>query len=101
MGNVAELARRIKRMSMKQTELSDMLFGKVISTSPLTIQIDPKLILTEEFLVLSETVRGLTIPVEVDGKKGTAVYHPLAVGDTVKLMRISQGKKYYVIERGG
>lgn len=95
-----KLARHIKGHQPKENELSDLVFGRVTSTSPLKIQIDNRFEVTSKFLVLSRMVKDLTITISIDGKRGSAqVFRNLQVGDRVRMLRISNGKKYYVLER--
>ena len=103
---------------------ADMMFGKVISASPLKIKVDQKLILTSAQLVLSRNVTDFRLSVTVNhttenasggsgdasfashnhgivGKKTLTVHNALTVGEEVILMQMSGGQKYIVIDRIG
>lgn len=60
-------------------------FGTVTKTDPLTVAVDQKISLTEEFLILTKTV----------------TEDALAADDEVILLRAQGGQKYVVIDRIG
>lgn len=69
----------IKRVALSAFEASNpvkLLFGKVISTDPIKIQVGEYLTLTKEFLVINGSV---------------------SVGDTITLIRCQGGQKYVVL----
>lgn len=99
-----------------------LLFGKVTSIAPLTVQVNQKLILTEEFLVLTYAVkdhyRDMTVnhmTENASGGGGDAAYaahnHPyvgrkqflihndLQVGEYVVLLKAQGGQQYLVLDR--
>jgi hypothetical protein len=79
---------------------ANMVFGKVISTSPLKIKIDQKLILTSAQLVLSKSVTNYRLSVTLDGNSKTmTVNNALKNGEEVILMQVSGGQKYIVIDK--
>lgn len=99
-----ELARIIKDCKPKDSDLSDMVYGVVSSTSPLTIRVDNRFSITSRHLILSQMVRPLSVSISVtiDGKTGTAssqVFRSLQSGDRVRMLRVSKGQKYYVLDR--
>lgn len=100
--SVDALAARLKKMSPKTSDLSDMVYGTVTSTSPLKIRVDNMTFdLDGRFLILSRMVQNLTVSITIDGKTGTAqVFRPLQSGDRVRMMRVQRGQKFYVLERG-
>ena len=68
-------------------ETTDLLFGEVMSISPLKIRVDNRFEVDEQFLILSALV------------KETAIWRGLIVGDKVRLLRVNNGQMYYIIER--
>ncbi|EKZ7015257.1 DUF2577 family protein [Listeria monocytogenes] len=95
-----ELARRIKDAKPKESDLSDIVYGLVISTSPLIIRVDNQLDIEYKFLELSQMVKNMSATVWVDGKQGSVqIFRPLQVGDKVRMLRFSKGQKFYVLER--
>lgn len=85
-------------------------FGMVMSASPLQIKIDQKLVLPEEFFILTTAVRdheqvmrswsggaaglGSAVTTKVQ------VLNGLKEGDTIVLLRVQGGQKYIVLDRG-
>ena len=59
-----------------------MVFGTVVEVDPLHIAIDSKLVLPEDFLMLS------TLMMET----------PLKEGDKVRMLRLNEGQLFYVLE---
>jgi len=103
-----QLARLIKDCQTKEGELSDLVYGVVTSTTPLTIRVDNRFSVGSRHLLLSQMVRNLSLPVTVsvtvNGESGQGtgtvqVFRPLQTGDRVKMLRVSKGQKYYVLER--
>jgi hypothetical protein len=99
-----QLARIIKDSKPKPADLSDMLYGVVTSVSPLTIRVDNRFSITSRHLLLSQMVRPLSVSVSItiDGKTGTGsaqVFRALQMGDRVRMLRVSKGQKYYVLDR--
>lgn len=95
-----KLARVIKDNRPKDSELSDLIYGLVTSINPLAIRIDNRYSVGRQHLILSQMVRNLTVTITIDGKQGTAqVFRPLQIGDHVRMLRVSKGQKFYVLER--
>jgi len=63
---ILEFIKEIKGMIPKKQELSDLVFGEVISISPLAIKIDAQLTVDEEFLILSAFVKETIIKIPVN-----------------------------------
>ena len=101
---------------------ADWCLGEVIGTSPLTIKVEQKDIVTEEFLELTDAVRDYNVDIEVNhitenrgggsgypafeshnhayvGRKRITVYNGLHVGETVILLRQAGGQSFLVVSR--
>lgn len=99
-----------------------VVYGKVISTSPLKINVEQKMTLTKEQLVLTRNVTDYEVAMTVDhateyasggsgesafashnhtyqGKKLFTVHNSLVVGDEVLMIQIQGGQSYIVIDR--
>ena len=82
------------------SDYSDIVFGTVINTSPLKIQISNQMVLTDAFLNLSREVTDYWIKVEIDGeKKKVKVLNALKGGDGVTMIRQDGGQQFYVLEK--
>ena len=79
--------------AMKPTEL---VFGKVISISPLKINIEQKLTLLPQQIILSKSVTNYSV--NINGTMMT-VNNALKTGEEVVLLRMQGGQKYLVIDR--
>ena len=88
MFNADDLLKLIKKTAVEAFNASkptDVVFGKVISISPLKIKVDQKLILTSAQLVLTKTVTN----------------DVLISGDELIMVRMSGGQKYIVMDKVG
>ena len=115
---------RIAVNAMNAEKPSNGVFGKVISASPLKIQVEQKLILTSAQLVLSRNVTDYEVEMTVDhltenesggsgeesfsehcheykGKKKFLVHNKLKSGEEVILCQVAGGQKYIVLDRIG
>lgn len=100
-----DLARVIKDCQTKHNELTDMVYGVVTNTNPLTIRVDNRFSIAKKHLILSQMVRNLSVSftVTIEGKTGSGssqVFSSLQTGDQVRMLRVGKGQKYYVLERG-
>lgn len=66
MPNIVELIQQIAQKTNNASALSDVLFGTVISISPLKISVEQKLELSEEFLILTKNVKDYTVDVSME-----------------------------------
>ena len=103
MFNADDLLKMIKKTAVEAVNASkpaNMVFGKVISVSPLKIKIDQKLILTSAQLVVSQSVTKYRLSVTLDDESKTmTVDNALKKGEEVILMQVSGGQKYIVIDK--
>lgn len=122
MPNAVEAVKRAAVEAVEAGKPVNVVFGTVISTSPLKIQADQKSIYTSKMLVLSRNVTDYDVYMTVDhltdsrsggsgdssfaahthgytGKKKFRVHNALGVGEKVVLLRIQGGKKFLVLDR--
>lgn len=114
----SDLIKTMKQLAIEAVESLkpvNVLFGKVISTSPLKVQVEQKLTLTKEQLVLTRNVTNYNTSLYLNAStssvedhkhtlKGTfnvTVNNGLNVNDEVILLRMQQGQKYIIIDRIG
>ena len=120
-----QLVETIQRLA-RQTEVAmkpcDYCLGVVESISPLTIRIDQKDVVPEEFLILTDLVRDYTVDITVShttenksggsgyaefashnhdytGRKKIIVHNGLAVGESVILIQQAGGQEFIVLSR--
>lgn len=117
--------------AVKASKPADVVFGKVVSESPLKIKVNQKLILSKQQLVLTRDVTDYEIEVEpslnesphfheteetaggggeaafashkhkYQGRKKFLVYNKLKNGEEVILIQLFGGQKYIVVDRIG
>ncbi len=120
--NPVEVVKRAAVEAVEAQKPVHLLFGQVISASPLKIQVDQKSIYTEKMLVLTRNVTDFEVDMTVShitlnraggsgdpafashnhdykGKKKFKVHNALIKGDWVLLGRIQGGKRFVVIDR--
>ena len=108
--------------SIKHAMLSDYRIGVVETVNPLSIRLDQKETLTEEFLILTDLVRDYDVDITVNhttenksggsgdaqfeshnhaysGRKRITVHNGLAVGESVILIQQSGGQEFLVLSR--
>lgn len=79
---------------------TDLLFGKVLSVSPLRIRVDNRFEITSNHIVLTSLVRDFNVDMVIDGAtKPCTIKLGLKVGETVLLLRTQDGQKYIIIDR--
>ena len=120
--NPVEVVKRAAVEAVDQSKPVHLLFGEVISTSPLKIQVDQKSIYTEKMLILTRNVTDYEVDMTVShitltraggsgdpafashshdykGRKKFKVHNALVKGDEVVLARVQKGKRYVVLDR--
>lgn len=120
--NAVELVKQAAVEAVEATKPVQFLFGKVISVSPLKIQVSAKSIYTEKMLILTRNVTDFEVDMTVShitenraggsgdpafashnheykGKKKFKVHNALIVGDEVVLGRVQGGKRFVVLDR--
>lgn len=117
MADFVEIIKRASLDAMENSDPSCIMFGKVVSEIPLKIQVNVKLILEQEQLVLTRNVTEHTIKVTpngwgtgsggdpshshgVNGSELT-IHNELKLGEEVILIRQSGGQEYIVLDRVG
>lgn len=99
--------------AVNSTQPVNFVFGTVTSTSPLKVQITPKLTLGSGNLIVAGSLSKKSVKVTVSGNTGTTESHNHAVsipvtitidnslkkGDSVILARIQGGNKYLVLDK--
>ena len=120
--NAVELVKQAAVEAVEATKPVQYLFGKVISVSPLKIQVSAKSIYTEKMLILTRNVTDFEVDMTVShitenraggsgdpafashnheykGKKKFKVHNALIAGDEVVLGRVQGGKRFVVLDR--
>lgn len=73
-----------------------VLFGTVLRVNPLEVNVHQRLTLTEDFLVLPESLTRYTVNV---GDREIVIREGLSAGDRVILLRIQGGQQYVLFDK--
>ncbi len=98
---LADLVESMKKAALEAVANSDpatIMYGKVVSINPLEIQVNVRLILQANQLVLTRNVTDYTT--SIDGESKT-VHNALQFGEEVILIRQAGGQEYIVLDRVG
>lgn len=121
---LANIIKQIANNSVMANKPATVKFGVVMQESPLKIKVDQKLILTEEFLVLSRNVTDYEFDMTVNhttekmqkggkdpavashkhmykGRKTFLVHNKLRKDENVILLGVQGGQTYVVLDRVG
>lgn len=99
--------------AVKAEKPATVTFGKVISITPLKINVEQKMTLTSEQLILTRNVTDYSTNIEMNintsendahnhkitGTNKITIKNSLVVGDEVILMRMQGGQQYIVLDR--
>lgn len=122
MGNLLEIVKQAATEAVAAGEPAGVVVGTVVGTSPVSVQVDQKLTLSREFLVLTKNVMDFTVEMEVNhsteaeeggsgedafashshsykGKKSFRVLNGLKSGEKVIMLKQQGGQKYVVLDR--
>lgn len=122
MPNAVDLVKRAAVEAMEASKPVHVVFGQVISVSPLKIQVDQKAIYTKKMLVLSRNVTDFEVDISVNhltenraggsgdpafashnhnyqGRKKIVIHNALVKDDWVVMARIQGGKRFVVLDR--
>lgn len=103
MTDIIRSIRKIVIDSIHAQKLTDVMYGTVISASPVKIQIEQKLILDENHLKLTRSVRDYETEISINNgpKQQCKIFNGLKKGDIVTLIRAHGGQQYIVIDKEG
>lgn len=100
MSELMTVVKEIIQETADGMKLADIAVGTVVSTSPLSIQIDISMPpIPEQALILTDSVRARSAPV-TGGQGGTVQIHSgLAAGDKALMLRVSKGQRFIVLSK--
>lgn len=113
MPNMVELIKIAAMDAVEASKPTAVVFGTVVSASPLEINIEQRLTLNAAQLILTSNVRDYDLEMTVEhlteessghshaykGKKKFRVHNGLAVGEQVMLFQMQGGQKYVVLDK--
>lgn len=116
MRDLNDLANTFKQIASNTTEvkkLTNIMYGKVVSESPLKINVEQRMVLDKNFLVLTDHLtkkkKTITYRDYYRNNSGTLTYsdrtaeiefdNSLKVGDKVVLIREQGGQKFLIVDK--
>ncbi len=116
MADMNELIKKIALLAIEETKPTTVIFGEVTSVSPLKITVDQKFTLTEDFLILTNSVKDhdvyMTVNHSTDATSLNANHNHTATSSDGSNITVSQknitldhshgysGKKKFTIHNG-
>lgn len=111
--DIVKLIKQTAVEAVNAEKPSGIYFGTVTGSNPLKIQIDQKLILGANQLVLTQNVCDYEVPIKIDwetdeaeghthkltGDRTVVIENGLKNGDQVILLRQQGGQKYIVLDK--
>ena len=97
---IIDIIRNIASDTAKNTVSNVVVFGNVVSSSPLIIEIDSGIRLTEDFIYITNNVCEYNVEVYVNTHgtcSGKTTNNKLKVGDSVVLLKCFGGQRFVVI----
>ncbi len=85
---------------VNNAQMCDLRYGKVVSTSPLKVQVTNQFTIPSSLLVVPEHLTNHKVGVTLDGETKTmTISGTLKVGDKVALLRKQGGQSYFILDR--
>lgn len=120
--NLFETIQKAVKQAIEASRPADYILGRVESVSPLSIRLNARDLVTENFLILTDAVRDYSVDISVShqtenraggsgdpsfashnhdykGRKKITVHNGLAVGEIVIMIRQAGGQQYCVLSR--
>lgn len=91
-----KLASYFKSLQTKESEMMEIVYGTVISATPIKIRREDGLEIPSVFITLSEVAKGLSV--SVSGTRYTIV-KAVQTGDKVRMLQAQKSQMFYVMER--
>ena len=100
--SLLKAVQRAAQDAVNASKPTAVVYGKVISISPLKINVEQKMTLTIAQLVLTRNVTDFETELKLDGqssKQKYIIHNALKVGDEVLMIQMQGGQKYIVMDR--
>lgn len=91
-----QLARFLKDLKTKESEITDLVYGTVTSMSPITVRREDGLSIPSNFIEVSQVAKGLYV--RVDNRDYT-VLRGIQAGDRVRMLQAQKSQVYFILER--
>ena len=98
--NLLETIKTAAIDAVNSTKPVEIVLGIVLSTQPLKIELEQKLLLSEAFVIVPEELTNRTVKIMIDDvEKEIEIKNALQAGDKLALAKIQGGQKYLVLSR--
>lgn len=95
-----EIIKTASKDMMDNAQLCDLRYGKVVSTSPLKVQITTQLTIPSSLLIVPQHLTNYKVSATIDGViKTITIKNALKTGDKVALLRKQGGQSYFILDR--
>lgn len=99
-----EIMKTASMDAMANAQICDLRYGKVVSVSPLKVQVTNQFTIPSSMLVVPQHLTNHRVSVtldwdEVKGTKTMTVNNALKIGDKVALLRKQGGQSYFILDR--
>lgn len=100
MSNIIEIIKKVALDAIEESNPCTVLYGTVTGINPLKINIEQRLTLDKDHLLLTDNVKDYDVDVtNIKGKQKVTIHNDLKIGEKVLLLRIQGGQKYLVLDR--
>lgn len=101
LSSIIELIKKAAIDAVKASSPTSILYGTVVSTEPLKVNLEQKLTLDSDHLLLTDNVRNYMTEQELIGGviQSYTVYNSLKKGEQVLLLQVQGGQKYVILNR--
>lgn len=101
-GDLVRIIKRMVKETIENEKPTRVMYGKVISTNPLKVNIEQRMVLDKNFLVLSDrlTRKSTRIRIPSTNDQVDVVFdNSLKVNDKVILLREQGGQKFIILDK--
>lgn len=101
-GDLVRIIKRMVKETVENEKPTRVMYGKVISTNPLKINVEQRMVLDKNFLVLSDrlTRKSTRIRIPSTNDQVDMVFdNSLKVNDKVILLREQGGQKFIILDK--
>lgn len=115
--SLTEVLRGLVKQTIDASSQANVFFGTVVTTNPLTINVEQRFTLTQEFFILTKNVKNYTTTAtinwnteyktagdtnhnhSINGTKTITINNGLKENDKVILLQVQGGQKYIVLDK--
>ena len=96
---LVKIIKQVALEAMDNAQMCDLRYGKVVSTSPLKVQVTNLFTIPSKLLVVPKSLTDYEVKVNLDGEKTLTIHNALKVGDKVALLRKQGGQSYFILDK--